>query len=72
MASTDLTSIFKGSFVAMSTEDVSSFNSAMEFERAMIEAGLVIKSRNRLQRENCPAFPTASKPKEEQVVRLFL
>jgi len=64
MASTDLTSIFKGGFVAMSTKDVSSFNSAMEFEKAMIEAGLVIKSGIDFSGK-IVRVPTASKPKKK-------
>lgn len=40
---TDITSIFRGGFVAMSPQEVSTFNSALEFENACIAAGLVIK-----------------------------
>lgn len=43
MMSADLTGIFKGGFVAMSQEDVSTFNAALDFEKSCIDAGLVIR-----------------------------
>lgn len=62
--SADLTSIFHGGFVAMSQEDVNSFNAAQEFENAMLEKGLVIK-----HGIDCSGkivrVPTLSKPKNK-------
>lgn len=42
-STTDLTSIFKGGFVAMSPAEVTTFNASIEFENACIAAGLVIR-----------------------------
>lgn len=42
-SSTDITRIFHGGFVAMSPEQVSHYNAAVEFENAMVEAGLIVR-----------------------------